>query len=272
MFEIAAYRTRHDPEHDIVDGDSQTVLDHLGLVERNARERDTSLRGDRRAPRRARRRQRHGADRTCGVAPVADDVRDALHRAPHERHGACRAPQPRSERTEDHLDIGGHGLGWGGHDLGSGWRRRFEVVQLGHDLRAGGPIDRSVVDLGDEADAVMLQALDDPDLPERFGPVEWHRRDLGCDRREFASPTWLGGGDAADVIVGIKIGILDPHRMVQLERNFDEASGEGRNRMEPPDDVIAKCFERVAVGHGGGVVDPGHADVHVSTRRLQVKK
>ncbi len=51
---------------------------------------------------------------------------------------------------------------------------------------AGGAVDHAVVDLADQGELfTALDALDDPDLPERPGAVERVRHDAGADLFEL---------------------------------------------------------------------------------------
>jgi hypothetical protein len=83
-----------------------------------------------------------------------------------------------------------------------------------------------------------------------------------------------GGGhpDAADVVVEVEVGILHPHRVVELERHLDEPPGERRDEVEAAADVLLDGVERVAPRHGRRVVDARHGHVHVAGRRLQIQE
>ena len=80
------------------------------------------------------------------------------------------------------------------------------------------------MDLGNDADPVLLQALDDPHLPKRAGTVKLRARDLTCELGQLAAPTRRGRTDAPNVVVQIEIRVLNPDRMVQTEGHLGEAS------------------------------------------------
>ena len=71
--------------------------------------------------------------------------------------------------------------------LGAARRRRLgdgvglEVEQVHHELGARRAVDGGVVHLGDDADAVVLESLDHPDLPQRALAVERTAGDLAGD-------------------------------------------------------------------------------------------
>ena len=270
--EILPKRAGADRQHDIVHLDVERLADRLDLAQRNPRERHRSLRGDRPVPRSARRGERQRADCSLGVAPVADHVGDALDGSANQRHHVAPASQLRCQGVTHEFEVTRDALGLCGFRCWSRGRARLQVVELGHDLGAGRPIDGGVVDLGDEADPALFHPFDDPDLPQRPRAIERDRSDLTCDRRQLSPAPRLRHANPTNVIVGIEVRVLDPHGVVELERHLGKPSGECGDPMKAADDVVPERLERVAVGHRRRVVDAGHRYVHVGARRFEVQE
>ena len=62
---------------------------------------------------------------------------------------------------------------------------RGEVEQDGRDVDAGHPVDERVVRLLDQPDVAAFEPLDEPQLPQRPGPVEELRLDPRGERQEL---------------------------------------------------------------------------------------
>ena len=271
QLEVAAQGGRADLEHHVVHLDAECLFDLLGLVERQPGERDGAVGSDRVVERRAGRRERHGAVLRAVIEDVADQRRGGSDRASQQRHHAAGTPQLRHRRIGQQLDLVGHALGL---ELGLGRRLGVgrQVVQRGHQVGAAGTVDRRVVHLDHQTDAVVLEPLDDPGLPQRLAAIERHRGDLGGDLCQLSSSTRRRAGDPTHVTVELEVGILDPDRVVELERHFDEPSAERRHDLQPVRHVLLEPVERVAVAHRGHVVDADERDLHVARSGLEVEE
>ena len=73
----------------------------------------------------------------------------------------------------------------------------------------------------DEADPAVFESLNDPQLPQGAAAVELMAGDLGDELAELARPARRWRADAADVVVEVEVGILDPHGMVEAEWHGD---------------------------------------------------
>jgi hypothetical protein len=60
-----------------------------------------------------------------------------------------------------------------------------EVEQHGREVDARDAVDERVMGLGDEREAVALDALHEPHLPERLGAVERLRMHAGGERAQL---------------------------------------------------------------------------------------
>ncbi len=86
--------------------------------------------------------------------------------------------------------------------LGEGWGRqpsstgaggyRLEVEEHGPDVDPGDPVDGGVMGLGQQGEAVALQPLHQPHLPERLGAVELLREDARGEPFQLCLPARLG--------------------------------------------------------------------------------
>ena len=200
----------------------------------------------------------------------AHHVAEVAHGAPDQRRHVDDALETRGHGVADELPLVGDVLRLvrlRRFDLGA---LRAEVVQRGHDLGAAGTVDRRVVHLGDDTDAVLLEPLDHPDLPERFAAVQGHRCDAGGHICQLSSSSWFRCVDAVDVEVEVEVGVLDPNGVVEVERHGHQATPEGGNQVHALCDEPADGVEGVPAGHGVGVEDRRHGHVHVGIGGLEV--
>jgi hypothetical protein len=90
-----------------------------------------------------------------------------------------------------------------------------------------------VVHAGQNGNRAVLDALNDPELPERSLPIQGTARDVADDVGELLRIPRCRHCDVADVIVDVEIGIVEPHRPVQVERNVGQPAPEFRQEREP---------------------------------------
>ena len=88
----------------------------------------------------------------------------------------------------------------------------------------------------------------------------------------WCGPAGLGYRRQPDVIVDVEVGIVDPDRVPQPERDLDQAAPEDRRQRDPGADRLLHPFEGVPARHGGRVEHEGEGHVHVVGRRLQVEE
>ncbi len=121
----------------------------------------------------------------------------------------------------------------------------------------------------------VLEALDDVGLPQRLAAVERAARDVGRERGELPGPARRRQRGAAQVVVEVEVGIVDPGRHVEPERHLDESAAERRHQPDPRLEQGAyPLVERGVpqVGDRRRVDDRDAHHVHVGRRRLQREK
>ena len=83
-------------------------------------------------------------------------------------------------------------------------------------------------------DLAVVEAVDDPHLPQRAGAVERDGDQLGGQVAHVGHvAVALGHGDVAEVPVEVEVGVLDPERVVDAERHLDQPAAERRGLVEP---------------------------------------
>jgi hypothetical protein len=104
-----------------------------------------------------------------------------------------------------------------------------------------------VVGLGHDREAVALDAVDEPHLPERLRPVQALGEDTRCERAQLIFTRRRGQGGVPHVIAQVETGIVDPLRPALAERDEPELLPEARHEVEARRDVLA---ELVVAGRG----------------------
>ena len=77
--------------------------------------------------------------------------------------------------------------------------------------------------------------------------------------------------DVADVVVEIEVGVVDPVRMIEPERNVDEAPAHRRQMTDERAETLVHDVERLEIGRRP-LVDRNGVDVPVRVRRLHVQE
>ena len=136
-------------------------------------------------------------------------------------------------RVRDEFDVGRHLLGlprlfW--------WLRirsvRGEVEEVRHQVGAGHAVDGRVVDLRDEADLAVFEPLEEVQLPQRTASVERQAGDVGDDLGQLAHRARRADRTPVDVRFEVEVGVLDPHRVPEVERNGDEPAAERLEKVQ----------------------------------------
>ena len=129
-----------------------------------------------------------------------------------------------------------------------------------------------MVHLGDEGDLAVLEALDDPHLPQGPVAVELAADDVGREIAQLAHAAGRGEGGPPQVVVDVELRIVDPHGVAEAQRHLDEAALEDGGQGDAVVDQLADAAEGVATGHRRGVEDRCDRHVHVQGRCLHVQE
>ena len=126
--------------------------------------------------------------------------------------------------------------------------------------------------LDDQGDLSVFEALDHPHFPERTVAVQLSTDDVGHEIPELAHAARRGEGGAAEVIVDVEFGVVDPDRMAETQRYLDQTALEDGHLGNPVDDELANPAIRITTGHGRRIENAHHGHVHVQRRRLHVQE
>jgi hypothetical protein len=116
-----------------------------------------------------------------------------------------------------------------------------------------------VVRLGDQREAVALEALHEPHLPERLRAVEALREDAPDQKRELVVVARGGERRVPDVVVEVQARVVHPNRLARLERREGELLPVAGDKMEAGLDVL----DELVVARRRPLEDADSADVHV---------
>ena len=125
----------------------------------------------------------------------------------------------------------------------AGFRR--DVQQDFTQPGARDPVDDGVVHLGQRRDPAALDALDDPQFPQRPGAVQLVGHQPAHQLLELAAAARSGNADAADVEVDVEVLVLDEPRPVQSEGRAGDPPPQLRQLRQPLDDQFAESLEAV---------------------------
>ena len=258
----------HGQDH-VVDGGAGGVLQPFDVVEADGGESHAPAPGQRHVERGAgggegesglSGRFRRGLARpSLGIQPLVGPDPDPAHveypvTGAHHVLGDLEGPHgPGHRRLAHQLEAARDVLvdrsGRIGDVGGSGRRRgRLEVEEHREQRGAGHPVHGGMVHLGDDGDALVGQALDDPHLPQRLGPVELVTGDVAGQVGQLAQAAGTGHGRPPHVVVDVEVGVVDPHRMAQAERDLDQPPPEDRGAGDPGGDGLLHPLEGVAPG------------------------
>ena len=134
----------------------------------------------------------------------------------------------------------------------------------------GDAVDGRVVDLGQQADVVVLQSVDQVCLPQRPRAIERPLEDprhllgqLGIGRRRRQR-------DLAYVVLQIEVRILDPIRVVEVERDRLQPPAKRRQKRQPLLDHVQQVGElELPVGPRARVEHRQRSDVPRLARRFE---
>ena len=307
--QIAPDHARGQRQHHVVELAAGCLGDRLGPRQRDRGAGETALRRNRLVQNRRRRNHAGDAVARLRIGDLADHVGDALehrrnaagefHRALDLEHGVVE--QDRSEialagtrqieglrrrRAVEGLapellvgidQVGGDvarlvaALGLRNRLLDHA-RHRGDVVDHVGQRRTRAAVDAGVMHLGIEPDLVVLHALEDIELPERPGAVEELGMHPADDALQRGAVIRRRQAAAEDVTVDVELVVLDPGRMIDVERRLFQTRFEDRRDVQPRGDHRLEVLEEVAVVVLRQAEDRHAADMHRHLRRFQIQK
>jgi hypothetical protein len=129
-----------------------------------------------------------------------------------------------------------------------------------------------MVHLGIEADLVVLHALEHIELPQRARAVQELGVHPSNDALERGAVARRRKAGAEDMTVDVELIVLDPGRMVDVERRLFQPRFQDRRDVQPRGDHRLEVFEEVAVVILRQAEDRHAADMHRHLRRFQIQK
>ena len=151
------------------------------------------------------------------------------------------------------------------------WHRRHIVDHAGEG-RTGATVDAGVMHLGIEPDLVVLHAFEDVKLPQRACPIEklgMHPADDTLQRRPVIGRRQTA---AENMAVDVELVVLDPARVIDVERRLFQPRLEDRGNVQTRGDHRLEVLEEVAFVIFGQTEDCHASDMHRHFRRFQVQK
>ena len=266
--QVVADRPGDDREDDVVDGAPVLVLDRLQRVELGADEGDAAVGADLDVEG-GRGRGHAGADHLARVADAAQDLARAAQRGAHAADDLARAGGALAQGVAEQFEVGRlrarRPLGRAHGRVG---RLLLDVEEDGGDVDAGDAVDEGVVALADDREAAAVEALDQPQLPERLAAVEL----LGEDPRRQVAQLLLGAGSGQrglpHVVLEVEVGVVDPDRPALAEGDEAQLLAEAGDQVQPRGDVVAE----LGVTRRRPLEDAGRGDVHVRAGTLHVEE
>ena len=153
------------------------------------------------------------------------------------------------------------------HDLG----RLLGLHRLRHLVGRRHTVGQHVMDLVDDRDAVVGQALGDVHLPQRATAVQRGAGNLADQLIQLAAPTRSGHPRLPNVIVEVDVVVDHPHRVMQLQRNVDQLVTQRRHGLQPRERHGAKQVEAESPLDVGHIQHTDLERVHVDFRRLGIQ-
>jgi hypothetical protein len=152
----------------------------------------------------------------------------------------------------------------GGRRLGLG-RVGLEVEQHGRDVHARDAVDERVVGLGDQREAVLADAVDQPQLPQRLRAVQPLGEDPPRQAAQLLLARRLRQRRVAHVVVGVEVRVVDPDGAALHERRPGELLAVARHQVQ----ALLELGHEFLVGRRLALEDQHGSDVHVRAAALE---
>ena len=90
---------------------------------------------------------------------------------------------------------------------------------------------------------VEVEKLRDDELPERTPAVQGPADEVGGEGGQLLAAAGRRDPGAPHVVVEVEVGILDPHRMMEVEGNRGQSLTELRDQVQPLADDVLRLLE-----------------------------
>ena len=149
-------------------------------------------------------------------------------------------------------------------------RRRLgtEVEQHRREVDARDAVDHRVVGLRQQAEAAVVEALDEPHLPQRLGAVELLGEHARAEVHELLVAARRGQRGVAHVVLEVEVGVVGPQRAARVGGREHEPLAVARHHVQAAADRV----EEVVVARDRPLGDDERADVHVRHGSLLVQE
>ncbi len=260
-------------EHDVVERAAQGVLDRLEARDLGVDPRVAPVRADRHVEGRRRRRvEPRPRHRAHADEPLARLLEHLTRRA--------------GERAQPAGALGRHRRALDqrlGQQLGGGrlraryplaaLRRRWrwvgrEVEEHRRDVDAAHAVHQRMVGLRDDREAVAFEPLDQVELPQRLGPVQWEGEQAPREVAQLLVGAGGGQRAVAHVVAGVEVRIVDPHRAPLAPRHVGQLLAVARNEVHTRLDRL----DQLVVGGRRPFEDEHAGHVHVRAAALEVQE
>ena len=144
------------------------------------------------------------------------------------------------------------------------------VHDAGQQIRRRHPVGQGMVHLPDERESLIGHAFGEVKLPQRTAAIQRRAGDVPDDLIELPATTGGGHLHPAHVVVQIDRAILQPHRMMQSQRNVNKFVAQRIQQMQPTQKRVPEQIE--AEFTVGGVDDCDLERVRVQVRCLAVQQ
>jgi hypothetical protein len=211
-------RQRHRGEDDVVDRAAQLVLDRLELGEVGVDPRVAAVRADLDVQRRGRRRGASSPTappRAGGRAGhLAGDPPGRAGDRPRDADGLAGTVARSTSASASSCERDGGGLATHGPRVlvRAGRRLGGDVEEHGGDVDARHAVDQGVVGLGDQREAVVVDAVDEPDLPQRAAAVQALGEQPPGQALELLVVARRRQPGVAQVVAQVEVRVVDPDR------------------------------------------------------------
>jgi hypothetical protein len=158
------------------------------------------------------------------------------------------------------------------HPLASLDRRRRgvgrDVEEHRGDVDAADAVHERVVGLRDDREAPAVEPLDEVELPQRLGPVQREGEQAPGEVAQLLIGAGRGQGAVAQVVAGVEVRIVDPHRAPLAERHVGQLLAVARHEVHARLDRL----DQLAVGGRLAFEDEDARHVHVRAAALEVQE